>query len=109
MFDKGEEAESAILNPLENDATIILHDFSLDEGREFPNGINDVPSLQKGAAVCFPGSKNRLAGIVEQIDIMGHPGGSQQFVQSRAAGYISFAFRDSLRRQYAAHAALEIG
>jgi hypothetical protein len=106
MLDEREEAEGAVLHPLQDHSVRAHPHLGFHECRELAKRPHVVAIAQESLTVGRPRSENSVRGVVKQINIVRDAGCRQQFVEGGASGNILLSARNAFRRQKAAYAAL---
>lgn len=75
MLNKGEEAESAVLYPLQDNAFLSVDHFGFHERGEFSQRTDLITCHLKLFPVGLPGSEHGFTGVMEKIHIAGDTGG----------------------------------
>jgi hypothetical protein len=91
VLDEREEAEGAVLRPLNEDRLGRVAHARLDERRQLPDRRDAEGSGLERRAIVRPGRDQRGFGVVEQIDVARPPSACDDLVEGDATGDVALA------------------
>jgi hypothetical protein len=96
VLDEREEPIRAVSCPFDEHRVMAAAHLGLDVGGALADDSHVEPLSAQEPFVRLPARAERLVGVVERIDVPGHPRGVQQRVERGAPGDVALAGRDAL-------------